>query len=489
MTGQMGHSARRLLAAFFAFTLLFAALPGTSWTAPSDPNLTAGDYALVQVAHGTARAVAAKAMAAGATDVATLDTIDVITARVSQRAIDALRADTRVAFVGADTVVQALDSDWNYEDPYGDPSVAIDAISAPKAWSTVKGEGVTVAIMDTGIAKHEDLEGSVRARIDFVGDGATQLDPGGHGTFVAGLIAAHGENFRGVAPEASLVSLRVLDANGQGTMHSVLSAFDWLLRNRVAYRIRVLNLSLGAPQALPYQQELLAGVVESAWFAGVVVVAAAGNRGPQTGTISSPGADPFIVTVGSFGDQGTSWLNDDRESTFSSRGPTLDGFTKPDILAPGEHVLSLRVSGCSLDRDSSWGWSEYARLSGTSASSALVAGEAALVIDAHPAYTPTQVKGAIVASGRKVPGSRTRGADAATALVAQPSKVNVGLVPSAILLRLLARSGMAAPQGVSWDGISWEAISWETVNWQGISWESVSWEAVSWEGATWERLR
>jgi serine protease AprX len=485
--GRTGDSARRLSAAFVAFALIFAALPGTNWTAPADPSLAAGDYALVEVAHGTAGAVAARARAAGATDVATLDTIDLVTARVSQEAIGTLRADARVAFVGADTGVRALDDGWNYQSPSSSTSVAFDAIDVPR-WSSVKGDGVTVAIMDTGIGRHPDLDGSVRARVDFVGDGATQLDPAGHGTFVAGLIAAHGDDFRGVAPEANLVSLRVLDANGRGTMHSVLGAFDWLLRNRATYRIRVLNLSLGAPQALPYHRELLSGVVESAWFAGVVVVAAAGNAGPQPGTIASPGADPFIVTVGSFGDQGTTWLSDDRESAFSGRGPTLDGFVKPDILAPGEKVLSLRVFGCSMDNDSDWGWSSYARLTGTSASTALVSGEAALVVDAHPDYTPTQVKGAIVASGRKVSGSSTRGADVSDALVTRPSAVNVGLRPSAILLRLLGKSGAQAAQGVSWDGISWEAISWESVSWQGVSWESVSWEAVSWEGATWEKL-
>ena len=115
--------------------------------------------------------------------------------------------------------------------------------------------------MDTGIAEHPDLAGSVIARVDFVNDRATLLDPSGHGTFVAGLIAAHGDTFKGVAPDAKLISLRVLDQNGKGTMRSVLAAFDWLLQNRTTMGIKVLNLSFGAPQRSSYHRELLAGVV------------------------------------------------------------------------------------------------------------------------------------------------------------------------------------------------------------------------------------
>src|SRR5207247_786085 len=181
-------------------------------------------------------------------------------------------------------------------------SAGIAAIGAPDAWRKATGKGVTVALMDTGVAWHPDLEGSVVARVDFVNDGATSLDPGGHGTFLAGLIAAHGRTFSGVAPDAKLISLRVLDAQGRGTMHSVLAAFDWVLHKRAAYHVKVLNLSFGAPQTTTYHRTLLAGVVESAWFAGVTVVTAAGNDGPKPGTVAMPGADAFVVTAGSCDD-------------------------------------------------------------------------------------------------------------------------------------------------------------------------------------------
>jgi len=281
--------------------------------------------------------------------------------------------------LASDAVVRASGGEDHYENGRARPSPAMQVIDANQAWAGATGHGVTVALMDTGIAEHPDLEGSVVARKDFVNDGTTLLDPSGHGTFVAGLIAAHGEGFRGVAPEAKLVSLRVLDQKGNGTMHAVLAAFDWLLRNRTEMGIKVLNLSFGAPQRSSYHRERLAGVVESAWFAGVTVVAAAGNDGPALRSIAMPGADPFVVTVGSLADQGTAALNDDRESFFSSRGPTRDGFAKPDLLAPGEHIVSLRVPGTAMDRDGANANANgaYARLSGTSASTAMAAGAAA----------------------------------------------------------------------------------------------------------------
>ena len=479
MTGQMGDTARRLLTAFFALALLVTALPGTSWTAPIDPDLATGDYALIQVSHGTAGAVAAKATAAGATDVAALDKLDMVTAHLSGQAVDAVRRDGRVRLIASDSIVTAaggFSADIK-------PSAGVAAIDAPQAWGSSTGRGITVALMDTGIAAHPDLAGSVLARVDFVGDGASQLDPAGHGTFLAGLIAAHGSTFKGVAPDAKLVSLRVLDANGNGSQHAVLAAFDWLLTHRVEYGIRVLNLSFGARQVSSYQQDLLAAVVESAWFAGVTVVAAAGNGGPLPGTVAMPGADPFILTTGSFDDQGTAGTGNDRESLFSGRGPTLDGFVKPDVLAPGEHVVSLRASDDPT-------LSEYARMTGTSVSNAMAAGVAALVLQLHPWYTPTQVKGAIVAGSRNVWGSKTPGLLADNPLWAAPATVNAGLVPSSLLMRLLASSGASVGSGgISWEGISWESVSWEGVSWEAISWEGISWNSLSWERVAWEGLR
>jgi serine protease AprX len=474
--------------AFVAIALVLAVLPGTSWTAPTDPSLRSGEFALIQVAHGAAGAVAAKAAAVGATEVASLDTLDMVTARLSADALTALRRDWRVSVIAADATITAAGRRERFEKTNGRPSPGNEVIDAEAAWSRATGRGITVAVMDTGIADHPDLAGSIVGRVDFVHDGEKVADPSGHGTFVAGLIAAHGRNFKGVAPDAKLISLRVLDKDGKGTMHAVLAAFDWLLDNRKAMNIKVLNLSFGAPQRSSYHRELLAGVVESAWLAGMTVVAAAGNDGPKNGSVVMPGADPFVITVGSLDDQGTVSQADDRESIFSSRGPTRDGFAKPDLLAPGEHIVSLRVPGTALDHDVSGDLpaGSYALLTGTSAATAMVTGAAALLLEDHKAYTATQVKGALVASGRHVNATKTPALDVDDSLNARPARVNGGLPPSLVLLRVLAQSRDVLGPGIKWDGISWEGISWEAISWEGVAWEAISWEGVTWDSVTWE---
>ncbi len=356
---------------------------------------------------------------------------------------------------------------------------------------TQAGDGITVAIMDTGIAIVPDLQGKVRARIDFVHDGNPLADPGGHGTFIAGLIAANG-GMKGVALNASLVSLRVLDANGRGTLSGVVAAFNWVLQQGQSTKVDVLNLSWGAPHATSYQKDILSALVEAAWFSGVTVVAASGNEGPTAGSITSPASDPFVVSVGSYNDFGTTSTLDDVFSSFTGRGPTLDGFLKPDVLAPGEHVTSLRAPGVTyvgadglpvgLPTDL------YIHMTGTSASAAYVSGVAALVTAARWRYSPTQVKGALVASTRAILGSTAGAVDAASALVRTPASVNVGLVPSQLLLAALTTLHRLKVHGVTWEGVTWDGITWESVSWESISWETVSWETVTWEGVTWEDL-
>ena len=481
-----GKNASKLLVTIAAVAIVassvLVSVPNSA-LAVVDPALGAGGYALIAVRHGATSQVARVAQDAGATETSALEAIDVVIARVSTPALAALRADPAVRLIAADGTVSAAGGRKDVERP-GVNNVGVAAVDAPRAWHESTGRGVAVALLDTGIAAHPDLEGSVVARVDFVGDGSTALDPGGHGTHLAGLIAGHGASFKGVAPDAKLVSLRVLDAKGDGTLHAVLGAIDWTLKHRRDYGIRVMNLSFGAAQLRSYQNDILAAAAESVWFSGVVVVAAAGNDGPLGRTVTTPGADPFVVTVGSLDDQGTAAAHDDRESEFSSRGPTLDGFAKPDILAPGERVLSLRAAGSALDRivhgQAEATPSLYTRMSGTSVSSALASGIAALVVAKHPTYSTTQVKGALVAGAHRVAGSPTPGADAPGSLVARPARVNADLVPSRLLLEMLARNGVSIAS-VSWEGISWESVSWETVSWEGVAWEGVNWETVAWE--------
>ena len=511
-------SVRRAITAALAAIILVPSF-GTAWSArtPSfnshiDPSLSAGEVALVQTTAGHAGALSLRLAELGAVDVETDSAVDMVIARLSAPALAAIAADRTVITATRDTAIVATGDRTNnwlgFED---DAPVATSgtsafatsllAIRAPYAWTRTTGAGVTVAILDTGIADHPDLgKRKVKARVDFVRDGNTAQDPGGHGTFIAGVIAANGQ-MKGVAPDADLVSLRVLDANGNGTVANVVGAFDWLLKNGRRYHVNVVNLSWGSPQATTYHKDILSALVESLWFDGMTVVAAAGNGGPTAGTVTAPGADPFVVTVGSLSDQGTTAFSDDRESTFSGRGPTLDGFAKPDTLAPGEHVQSLRVGGVTyLDSHglpAGEATDVYVRMTGTSASAAFVSGVAALVASEHGRFSPTQTKGAIVASGRAVTGSSTKAVDAALAL-SRTSTVNAGLRPSSLLLQALITSRALRLKGVTWegvtwdgvtwDGVTWDGITWEAVNWKSVSWESVSWETITWEGVTWAKV-
>jgi serine protease AprX len=203
-----------------------------------------------------------------------------------------------------------------------------------------------------------------------------------------------------------------------------------------------------------------------------------------------PGADPFVITAGSFEDMGTASTGDDRPSTFSSGGLTLDGFMKPDVLAPGHYVVSLRATGVAYPAGIMG--DRYVRMTGTSASAAFVSGVAALVRSANPFYAPTQVKGAIVAGGRRIANTATRVVDAPRSLTSMQT-VNAQLAPSRLLTSFLKQNGLLAAgttwEGVTWEGVTWETVTWESVSWESVSWEGVTWESTTWEGATWERMR
>ncbi|HXW06319.1 MAG TPA: S8 family serine peptidase [Vicinamibacterales bacterium] len=287
------------------------------------------------------------------------------------------------------------------------------------------GAGIGVAVIDSGIASwHNDLGKTsptslfssvtsqrVTARVNFV-EGTTAYDENGHGTHVAGIIAGNGyETFgarAGVAPQAHLVSLKVLDANGMGVISDVIAAFEWALQNRVAHNIRVVNLSVGARVTESYTTDPLTRAAKRLVDAGVVVVAAAGNMGrnadgqPLYGAIAAPGNAPWVLTVGAHSTEGTVWRSDDTMAPYSSRGPTaVDYLAKPDLVAPGTGVVSLAGANTTyfltktsaLLNGSRWGADRtYLSLTGTSMAAPVVSGTVALMMQANPGLTPNLVK-------------------------------------------------------------------------------------------------
>jgi len=282
------------------------------------------------------------------------------------------------------------------------------------------GRGVGVAIIDSGVdATHDDLRphtllgtSPVSAFVDFVNGRTTPYDDNGHGTHVAGIIAGNGYDSltvqSGVAPGASLAVLKVLDANGHGTISGIIAALDWVVDNHARYNIRVVNMSVGANVNESYETDPLTLAAKRVVDAGVVVVAAAGNIGKnaagatQYGGITAPGNAPWVLTVGASSTMGTGTRSDDTLADFSSRGPTnVDYLAKPDLVAPGVGTISLAA------RDSLFLTSEaryllpgvignnptpYLALSGTSMASPVVAGSIALMLEANPALTPNAVK-------------------------------------------------------------------------------------------------
>lgn len=282
------------------------------------------------------------------------------------------------------------------------------------------GAGVGVAVIDSGIsAWHDDLTGPngsgqrVTAFVDFVNGQATPYDDFGHGTHVSGIIAGNGRDssgaYAGVAPGASLVSLKVLDGTGKGVISDVIAALDYAVTNRVAFNIRVINLSVGANITESYRTDPLTLAAKRAVDAGIVVVAAAGNRGknaagqPVYGGINAPGNAPWVVTVGASSTEGTPYRFDDVVAPYSSRGPTrIDYQAKPDLVAPGTGVVSLSnpsslfyttqalflLNGSMAGNGSK----PYLSLTGTSMAAPVVSGTIALMLQANPNLTPNLVK-------------------------------------------------------------------------------------------------
>lgn len=260
------------------------------------------------------------------------------------------------------------------------------------------GKGVTIAIIDTGIYAHKDLAGRIKGFKDLTGSKNSPYDDNGHGTHCAGDAAGNGAasngKYKGLAPESDLVGVKVLAKGGSGLLSTVMAGVQWCMDNQEQYDIDIISMSLGGRAIGSAAEDPMVGIVEKAWEKGMVVLAAAGNEGPDAKTITSPGISPKVITVGAMDDKNTDRRDDDQVASFSSRGPTSDGLTKPDILTPGVNIISLRSPNSYLDKQlkGSRVGTEYLIMSGTSMATPICAGMAALILEAHPELNPDQVK-------------------------------------------------------------------------------------------------
>jgi subtilisin family serine protease len=321
-------------------------------------------------------------------------------------------------------------------------TIGADNLMPTSGSGSLDGTGIGIAVFDSGVDSTHLSFGSSKSNrvarsVDFTGQGITN-DPYGHGTHVASIMSGSGgvctvfngaiNTYQGPAWGAKLVSLRVLDSRGKGTLTGLLNAVDWLMANRTTYNIRVANMSLGMAAIDSYRNDPACKAVRRMVDAGIVVVVAAGNNGKDSsgmklyGGIHSPGIEPSAITVGAANTYGTDARTDDAVATYSSRGPTrsyqtdasgirqYDHLIKPELIAPGNKMVAAQGANNYL-------YSQYTQLnsytsanakvmymSGTSVAAPVVAGAVAQMLQANPKLTPNMVKLCLMYTAQQLPG-------------------------------------------------------------------------------------
>ena len=345
-----------------------------------------------------------------------LDIIDAVGARLTAHQLETLRARSPGLRIFGNAEVLTSGA------PIPDTPYRVQVGAEQLQQQGINGSGVTVAVIDTGMWYSYndikwDLNGNNRLVAQYnatTGQLQNAPDKSGHGTHIASVIAstkrsANGKP-QGIAPMVKLVSVKAFDpgntGSNSGTYADVIRGLNWVVTNKSAYNIRVLNLSFGTPPRSHYWQDPLNQAVMKAWKAGIVVVASAGNRGPAPMTVTVPGNVPYVITVGAMSDNWTPQnSNDDVLASFSSVGPTNEGFAKPEVVAPGGHLLGIMDDGNHQIAKDHPEWvtpdDRLYTMSGTSQSAAVVSGVVALMLQAQPSLTPDQVKCRLMASARQ----------------------------------------------------------------------------------------
>ncbi|MCJ7700300.1 MAG: S8 family serine peptidase, partial [Anaerolineales bacterium] len=386
------------------------------------------------------------------------------------------------------------------------PNYYIDTLGVRQVWEMgLRGEGVGVAVIDSGIFMDRDfseIPGKPQMRIDkavsFNGD--TTTDIYGHGTHVAGIVGgngtASGEFYSGIAPKVNFINLKISDEYGMAYESDTVEALKWALDNKEAYNIRVVNLSINSTVESSYNESPIDVALEILWFNGIVVVASSGNKGPDGGynTVNAaPANDPFVITVGSSDEHGTSDRADDSIAPFSSLGTTSDGFIKPEINAPGVNIISVLASASDWEAmapDRVLVDGEYFRISGTSMAAPMVTGAVALLLQSEPDLTPDQVKYRLTHATGWLDGTPYLDV---FSLITTPTteSANQGIKPHDLLAKMAMIAYWASAEGeenIDWDAVNWNAVNWNAVNWNAVNWNAVNWNAVNWNAVNWNAV-
>ncbi len=529
MAGQPHRRARAFLAPATVLALVagpaLLAASGTASAAPRphtlDPGLRTKGHASVRVVvSGTSQSlVRAAVLVAGGRHLRPLGIIRGVAAAVPADQLAALGRAAGVTAVTADRAIHLSGNTW-------DESVTSSSYAwnsqAPATWAQTgnKGTGVGIAVLDTGVSSVGDLAGRLLQGPDFSGENQNTVDSFGHGTVMAGIAAGDGtaagtKPRTGVAPAANIIAVKAAGRNGATDVSTVLSAMTWIGAFKDTYNIKVLNLSWGVPSTQDPLIDPLNFAVEKLWTMGITVVAAAGNSGPNMGTILKPGDDPLVVTVGAYDDKGDSNAANDSVPAWSSQGPTAQGRMKPDLVAPGRTLVATRAPGSLIEVQNPQALvgSAYIKGSGTSEATAVTSGAAALLLAAHPTWTPDQVKYALVSTAVRLTGVATTLQGAGRLQIKSAVNASVGLVLPQLPIAtgtgsLQASRGLASPlssscgdvtwllnddssswcgawTGSAWTGSAWTGSAWTGSAWTGSAWTSSAWTGSAWTGSAW----
>jgi serine protease AprX len=530
-----GHRRPAVLAAAAAFLgLLGGVLPtaasarGTNWTVAVEPGShghvshldpglpTTGPRpkAVIVTATDNVDEAAAAIAEADGEITAELPIVHGFAATVPANRLEQLADDDAVGAVTADREAQLTDI-W-----YDDTTTAsgfTKSTGATGAWATGNtGNGIGVAIIDTGASDMNDLAGHLVHGPDLSGEGRV-VDTYGHGTVMAGIVGGSGADsagrtggaFTGIAPGSTIVPVKVAGRNAAVDVSTVLQAMHWVSAYQSQYNIRVVNLSWGVPSTQNPSVDPIDYAVERLWKQGIVVVVAAGNDGPHAGTLLKPADDPLVLTVGAYDDNGNTSTTDDALAAWSARGPTAQGLSKPDVVAPGRKLTATRSFGSFVEQTYPKATiaPSYIRGSGSSEAAAVVSGLTALLLAQRPTLTPDQVKylfrsTALPMSGYTVNDQGTGRVRLGLALTASVAGAPTQTPTSTGLGSIEASRGDwhvdATCNGVQttisgeidarcepWNGSTWTGSTWTGDAWTGSTWTGSTWTGSTWTGSTW----
>ncbi len=508
-------------------------------------DATGGDQAVPVIVYAPDSLSQVTATIPEGVDTTNVPLVDGVAASLTPDEIANLADQDFVTGIVADNPVYGLGSSASMD--ITNLAIGLGRVASPASGGP-SGSGVGVAILDTGVTTSTDLAASrIVGWKDLVNGESAPYDDAGHGTFIAGVIAGDGTaslprdsggqatmQFRGVAPAADIVGVKVLDDTGAGRSSTLIAGIQWAIAHKDQYNIRVINLSIGGDPVGPASIDPVDLACEAAVKAGIVVVAAAGNEGAfGLGGVVAPGNDPYVLTVGATDTLQTRSTSDDTVAKYSSWGPTLfDEYAKPDLVAPGNRVISLRVPDSFIDTNfpdnliavktyiptaSPDATPSYLMLSGTSCSAPVATGAVALLLQKDPSLSPADVKlrlmdsadpvakasqyqqgaGALDVAGALQDRSVARGnqkqglsQDLGNGLtILTPATYNAWMTRVGATYGWTPFNWPTAWKKFQWTKFQWTKFQWTKFQWTKFQWTKFQWTKFQWTKFQWTKFQ